>query len=320
MGRPAMVPDEAIKLDLPREARGLPSPLGLQAQIRLSRISHFIASNVYDVSKHTAEPASMTTCIYRSLDQLESWKLSLPPCLQYVEGSISQDRAVYELQMASNHLFVLSTRSWLFDAVKIVTASVCLKTTSYSDYPHKVEIERATAASRQTISLAKQLGQTREQSTLSHTTIHHVFNAALVLELRQIMSSTELTDDRDQISYITSLLDIQDGSNKPFAKDCSGVLADLACIMRKLRKTGFNFERDRDNAGFGQADAGSMVSHSTWDRDPTAHLPSRLLQGQPEVLQQVEPNERALAFNELASWLPPNTSHRPFLSGSGRSE
>ena len=44
MGRPAMIDDASIKLDLPREARGMPSPKGLCAHIELSRISHYIVS------------------------------------------------------------------------------------------------------------------------------------------------------------------------------------------------------------------------------------------------------------------------------------
>lgn len=55
MGRPPSVPDEAIKLDLPRESRGLPPARGLCAHIWLSRISNFIVSNVFDVSKQPVD-------------------------------------------------------------------------------------------------------------------------------------------------------------------------------------------------------------------------------------------------------------------------
>ena len=104
MGRPAMIPDEAIKLDLPRDTRGLPSARGLCAHIQLSRISNFIVSNVFDVSRQPFAPRSMLRCIQRALAMLKSWRLGLPDILQYVEENFSQDRAVYELRMAHNQV------------------------------------------------------------------------------------------------------------------------------------------------------------------------------------------------------------------------
>jgi hypothetical protein len=99
-----MIMDEAIKLDLPRDTRGLPSARGLCAHIRLSRISHFIVSNVFDVSRVPAEPGGMHSCIQKALSLLRSWTENLPDILQYVEESFSQDRAVYELRMAHNQV------------------------------------------------------------------------------------------------------------------------------------------------------------------------------------------------------------------------
>lgn len=104
MGRPVLIPDEAIKLDHPRETRGLPSPRGLCAHIQLSRISHFIVSNIFDVSRQPIEPRGLLQCIQKALTQLNSWRESLPDVLQYAEESFSQDRAVYELQMARNQV------------------------------------------------------------------------------------------------------------------------------------------------------------------------------------------------------------------------
>jgi hypothetical protein len=104
MGRPAMIPDEAIKLDLPRDTRGLPSSRGLCAHIQLSRISHFIVSNIFDVSRHAVEPRGVLKCIDKAMTLLNEWKYGLPNILQYVEDTFSQDRAVYELRMAHNQV------------------------------------------------------------------------------------------------------------------------------------------------------------------------------------------------------------------------
>ena len=104
MGRPPMIPDEAIKLDLPRESRELPPPHGLCAHIQLSKISNFMVSNVFDVSKQPVEPQGTVRCIRKALNLLKTWRESLPDLLQYVEESFSQDRAVYELRMAHNQV------------------------------------------------------------------------------------------------------------------------------------------------------------------------------------------------------------------------
>ena len=107
MGRPPMITDEAIKLDLPRDSRELPPARGLCAHIQLSRISNFIVSNVFDVSRNPVEPQSTVRCIQKALLSLKSWEHNLPEILQYVEQNFSQDRAVYELRMSHNMVTTL---------------------------------------------------------------------------------------------------------------------------------------------------------------------------------------------------------------------
>ena len=104
MGRPPNIQDEAIKLDLPRESRGLPPARGLCAHVKLSRISNYIVSNVFDVSKQPVEPLGTARCIRKALQMLKDWRERLPDILTYIEESFSQDRAVYELRMAHNQV------------------------------------------------------------------------------------------------------------------------------------------------------------------------------------------------------------------------
>jgi hypothetical protein len=240
MGRPAIVSDEAIKLDAPRDTPGLPPADGLRAHIELSRVTHYIAANVYGVSKHTAEPRSTALCVHKTLHMLKQWELELPPALRYRSDILNQDRAVFDLQVAANHLKVLAVRSWLFDSVKNDTMSICLRGHREPDVLHQEEIALAIEAARQTININRQLQQHSNETHLVHTVIHHIFNAALALELHRILSPLDSAADREAISFVTNILSNQLGGNKPFATDCAGVLVDLACMVNKLRERADN--------------------------------------------------------------------------------
>lgn len=319
MGRPAIVLDESIKLDVPREATGLPPPHGLHTCIELSRIMHYIASNVYGVSKHTAEPRSTALCIHKALNMLKQWEHDLPDSLRYHAGVPGQDSAAYELQMAANHMKILAVRAWLFDAVKNVTANICLRGHHNAEVLHREEIELAIAASRQTIDIIRQLGQFQKQSNLVHTTVHYAFNAALALELHQILSTTDLTADRGDIIYATSLLKLQVGSNKPFGNDCAGVLSDLACMVGKLREIRHSPHHlphlgDISSSAVHEEVIQSLDASSTLDRGLTDGLTHRL-PGASEITNTSPPqlHIRQTAYNELVSWLQADgNSHQLF--------
>lgn len=319
MGRPAIVLDEAIKLDIPREAVGLPPPDGLHAYSELSRIMYYIASNVYGVSKHTAEPRSTALCIHKALNMLKQWECDLPDGLRYHADFPHQDSAAYELQMAANHLKILAVRAWLFDSVKNVTASICLRGHRDADVLHREEIDLAIAAARQTIDLIRRHGQAQRQSNLVHTVIHYAFNAALALELHQILSTTDLAADRRDITYATSLFELQVGSNKPFAHDCAGVLSDLAVMVGNLREIGCS-PRSLSELGYAaSASAHEEMIHglparSTLGLGPSRELTPRLLDAsQVPTSSPLQSGIRQTAYNELVSWLQAdNTSDQLF--------
>jgi hypothetical protein len=233
MGRPTILSDEAIRLDAPRDTPGMPSAMGLSVHIELSRITNYVAANVYGVSKHIAEPRSTALCVHKALHMLKQWEHDLPALLRYEPNQLKQDEAVYELQMGVNHVKILAVRIWLFDAVRTVTI---FSRGNDADILHSEEIEIAIAAARQTIWLVKNLPQLEVQKNMVHAIIHYVFNAALALELYQIVSRTPSAADRNDFSLVIALLSKQQGSNKPFATDCATVLSDLSCMIGKLRE------------------------------------------------------------------------------------
>ncbi|ETN37454.1 uncharacterized protein HMPREF1541_08445 [Cyphellophora europaea CBS 101466] len=311
MGRPVMVVEESIQLDVPRPAPGLPQPDGLRAHVELSKITHYIAANVYGVSKHIAEPHSTALCIHRALSMLKSWEYDLPDSLRYVERSNDQDHAAYDLQMAANHLKILAVRAWLFDSVKRATANLCLRgRRDDTESAHHNEIDLAVAAARQTIVILRHLVEIRKPNNLVHTSIHHIFNAALTLELYQILCVSDHTPDRESIHYIISLLEIQNGSNKPFAKDCAGVLSDLASMMVKLRSSGgqlqhlARYKAAHEEESLPVGGASHWHGPSTWAHNSVELLPSRL-PGTSETspTAMINSEDRQNAYDEIVSWL-----------------
>ena len=209
----------------------------------------------------------------------------------------------------------------LFEAVKIATASVCLHGRSErQEIPHQLEIEQLANAARQNIHLCRQLLRLRRPAALSVANIHYCFNAALSLELHQVLHIEEVVEDLEHISFTTSLLDADQGSNKELAQDCSKVLADLRSMMDRFRKTHSHLSMDRgssySDSGSANADqsaskalvysnlsAVSEVLHSQ------ATLATRQQLGSNDTSPQL-PAERNSAYTDLLSWLQ-NDSMQP---------
>lgn len=309
MGRPAIILDESIRLDIPRDAPGLPPADGLYAYTELSKITHYIAANVYGVSKHTAEPRSTALCIHKALHMLKQWEHDLPTALRYQPDFPEQDLAAYDLQMTANHLKLLAVRAWLFQSVKNVTANLCLHGRRDVDFLHREEIELAIVAARQTISILRQLGHLQKQGNVVHTVIHHAFNAALALELYQILGFENSAADREAIAFVTSLLRKQLGSNKPFSSDCAGVLSDFACMIGRLCQLGprsGNLTGVRDSLTSPVFEASSNTHFQSGMTDPGLRddLTSRPLDASLVTnISHLQPGDRQTAYNELVSWL-----------------
>lgn len=179
--------------------------------------------------------------------------------------------------------------------------------------PHELELDQSANASRQNIHLCRQVFRLRQPALLSVTNIHNSFNAALSLELHQVLQSETHDEDREQIAFIIALLSADEGSNRDFARDCAKVLADLVAIMDKLRRTDVH-----------------IPSHSSTDFETTPsttsdhNTPAPLLQSdesaewavlpsnsrhrtQPELRGHVSPHplshQRELAYTGTVSWL-----------------
>lgn len=102
MGRPPSIGDDAITLELPQECQGLPSPVGLRANVLLSRISGFISANSCRLTPHTYPPNSSVSYFDQALNMLADWLANLPPVLQISDEVTTQDRAAVCLHISYN--------------------------------------------------------------------------------------------------------------------------------------------------------------------------------------------------------------------------
>ncbi|OCT54463.1 fungal specific transcription factor domain-containing protein [Cladophialophora carrionii] len=259
MGRPALVPDEAIKLDLPRETANLPPAAGLRAHVELARISNYIVSNVYDVARE--EPLMSTLCIQKSLSLLTSWSDTLPTPVQGTDENFNSDQAVVELHMAKNQLIVLAVRPLLFINVKTVTAEMLLNArTTGHQISNKSELDLCADAARRNVHLWNTLLSLQRPARLSVSSVHYLFNAALALQLYRLLADNDAQGDYDAISFVISVLGVDEGSNRAYAKDCAQVLADFGSLMNRLGSV--DLSKTASRGGDLRANGQGLPSHS----------------------------------------------------------
>jgi hypothetical protein len=203
-------------------------------------------------------------------------------------------------------LLILTVRPLLFEAVKSATASRCLRGRLCKlEFPNQAKIHESAVAARQNIRICQQVMRLRHPATLSVSTIHYCFNAALTLELHSILSTDEHPTDRERISLTQSVLDADQGSNAEFANDCAKVLADLVSIMEKLRSGPFQQQNDVSSLQMiGSTLPQDMQSNSGWtivtSQTPRPGL-SEQEAGDTDSSHLQE--ERDSAYAELVSWL-----------------
>jgi hypothetical protein len=203
-------------------------------------------------------------------------------------------------------LLILTIRPLLFEAVKSATTSRYLRGRFFKlELPHQDKIHESAIAARQNIRICQQVMRLRHPATLSVSTIHYCFNAALSLELHSILSVDEPPTDRERISLTQSILDADQGSNAEFANDCAKVLADLVSIMKKLRSGPFQHQDEVSSLQMTVTTLPQdMQSNSGWTMVPSQIRRPSLPEQEPgdtdcSHLQ----DERDSAYAELVSWL-----------------
>lgn len=241
LGRPPLVPEGAIRLDLPQHAQGFPAPEGLTAHIQLARISRCVTCNVYRIAP--ADRSVMTTLkhVEDVLEMLQDWENSLPPelCLDY--DSPTRDRANCILHIMFNQEIILATRPIFFVAVKKAVADRYLSVPvrqSIQDHPHANIISKIVDTAHSNLRLCRWVRDISPRKRLLHHESHAVFNAAVILLLYRLAFATNLeaaghSETTDDTRMAIEVFEREAASGNNFGADCARVLQDLTYLAQR---------------------------------------------------------------------------------------
>ncbi|KAJ8111826.1 hypothetical protein OPT61_g5672 [Boeremia exigua] len=237
MGRPPIIPDEAIRLPLPAADSSMPPCLGLCANIELARISGYIVCETYGIAPRYSKPARSGENIDEALKMLHDWYSRLPVELQPPTNETTLDPACCTLHMCYNQLIILSTRPVFFAAVKKATAQRFLRESSTSLLSaHHSHARSCIEAAQRNLELARLL-QTMNRNWLQ-SGLHFLFNAAVILLLDRLHSANKDEFDPDcaegqytaEIGFAIRVFEQEAKTGTNYPRDCCRVLQDLDAL------------------------------------------------------------------------------------------
>ncbi|TEA19531.1 putative transcriptional regulatory protein [Colletotrichum sidae] len=247
MGRPPTISEDAVRLPLPCDAPSLPPAAGLRAHVELARISGHIVCNTYRVAPYDHHPAGAARHVERALQMLETWLSSLPPTLQLTVNGASTDPACCLLHMNYNQLLVLLVRPIFFVAVKKAFAEryVALER-HWNIEHHSPRIRACSDAARRNLYLARWLLKLSGSRKLLQAGLHHVFNAAIILMLEELLPQHQPqpqpqapplspSAESDDVAFAIGVFDEESKTGSNYARDCATVLKDLRSLIQRLR-------------------------------------------------------------------------------------
>lgn len=123
MGRPAMIPEEAVDVSMPidyashvldfknsisdyifQPGSNLPPAAGLRAHIELSKIMDEIVNKVYGTGGNTRVVSEIIPRAHAAMQKLALWLSALPPSLQLRDDEQNPNRALLMLHMMYNQV------------------------------------------------------------------------------------------------------------------------------------------------------------------------------------------------------------------------
>ncbi|UPX12124.1 uncharacterized protein EKO05_0002693 [Ascochyta rabiei] len=238
MGRPPVIPDDAIRLPLPVDAPSMPPSAGLCAHVELARISGYIVCETCGIAPRIPRAAGSAASIDRALRMLRDWYAQLPVVLQIAAEQPLLDPACCTLHMHYNQLVILATRPMLFAAIKkVVALQASNGLGSSEEHLHGSHTRSCIEAAHRNLHLARLLGSTNRHWFQSG--LHFLFNAAVVLLLSRISSACEEDVDSDrategrlasEISFAIQVFEQEAKVGTNYPRDCWRVLRDLKAL------------------------------------------------------------------------------------------
>ncbi|KAK3402420.1 hypothetical protein B0T20DRAFT_345053 [Sordaria brevicollis] len=333
MGRPPAVPHQAITLSLPQETAGFPSPLGLCAHVELSKISAYIVNNSYRHHFNKQADGFDGLPFSVAIGKLDQWLENLPQSLQLEipdqspsnyyyyamqpeaeDPSLGTDRALLSLHMAYNQLIILAIRPAFLTAVKKKVANTWLTpglevSGAEPENPLTHAIRRCSDAARRNLRIGRRLQIISPGGKLLVQDLHHIFNAAIILLMHQILFVNQRLYDMFLIDKAKEVFKNEAMTGSDYGKDCHNVLNDLKPLVDKLHELIHRKEHEQLAVPAEKQQAGSV--HSPVNRETTPGALSGPIRGSPTKshpnqvqswLQNVRPEDGTTVVQELKTW------------------
>jgi hypothetical protein len=240
---------------------------------------------------------------------LMEWRQSLPPALQTPENVRSTDRACIELHLAYNQLLILTIRPIYFIAVKKAVADRYINGKfDVQSHPHLPKFLECSTAARRNLNLGQRLSMLGRFPRLLHAGLHHVFNAAVILQLHQLLFDTREPMDESGIQFAIAAFENEARNANMYADDCTRVLLDLNSLVQRLRSQNlFNGQQPEistaantvPNQGSPYSDIYTVAS--TMQSSQTNHW--SMQHAIPNAPMQMTVDEQDPSYQELITWL-----------------
>ncbi|KAJ4855670.1 fungal zn(2)-Cys(6) binuclear cluster domain-containing protein [Trichoderma breve] len=266
MGRPHIIMDGAIRIQLPADAPSMPPAAGLRAHVELSRISGYVVCNTYRIAPWEAVRGGMPTQPDKAIWMLQQWQLTLPPRLQLSPDGLSNDPACCLLHMRYNMLLILAIRPLFLGAVKRSIAKRLMVQTTETNMMYSEHLTLCITAARRNIRLGRQLAALNlSRKSPLHAEQHYSFNATVCLILEDLISDEEVSEEEREARSNDIMFGIQleeDGITN-FGQASSNSLRHLWALARRLMDSMVQTQ-ELNNAGLaGQRFAPPMMTTPT---------------------------------------------------------
>jgi hypothetical protein len=215
----------------------MPPCIGLCANIELARISGYVVHETYGTAPRAPRNVHYETSADAALKMLDGWHSRLPMQLQIHPDQALRDPSCCTMHMSYNHLIILTTRPIFFAAIKKVVAQRIVNELNSPRRPaHERYILACTDAAQRNVQLARLL-QSTNRSWLQ-SSLHFLFNAAVVLLLDRISSAYEGSIDTDrnhgphdaEVVFAIRVFEQEAETGTNYQADCCKVLQGLKAL------------------------------------------------------------------------------------------
>jgi hypothetical protein len=101
--------------------------------------------------------------------------------------------------------------------------------------PQIEPIRICSDAARRNLRLGRLMRLPNPRQKLLLPDLHHIFNAAIILMMHQMLFVNLRTQDLDDVQWAGEVFDQEAETGSEYGKDCAGVLRDLRYLAQQLR-------------------------------------------------------------------------------------